>query len=106
MDAAAVGKGIAPYHGLVRLNGHVHQRTHHAAGGINLRGVDIGVDAKSFMTLHDHGNLFERSIAGTLTDTVDGHLYLTGAIEHTTHRVGRSHAKVIVAMCGENGLAR
>ena len=101
-----MGKGIASYHGLVRLNGHIHQRTHHAAGGIDLRGVDIGIDAKSFMALHDHGNFFERSIAGTLTDTVDGHLYLTGAIEHTAYRVGRSHAEVIVAMRGKDGLAR
>ena len=45
MDAARVGKGVAAYDGLVGLHGHIHQRAYHAARGVYLLRVDVGLDA-------------------------------------------------------------
>ena len=102
VDAAAMGEGVAAYDGLVGLHGHVHQRADHAAGGIDLCRVDVGVDAEVGMRLEYHRNLFERRIACTFADAVDGHLCLTGAVQHACHGVGGRHAEVVVAMGGEN----
>ena len=55
------------------------------------------------MALHNHGNLLERSVSGTLADTVDGHLHLTSPVEHTADGVGGRHAEVVVTVCGEDG---
>ena len=55
------------------------------------------------MTLQDHRYLLQRGVACTLTDTVDGHLHLTGTSHHTVEGVGRRHAQVVVAMGGDDG---
>ena len=98
MDTAGMGKGIAADNGLVGLYGHIHQRRHHAGDGINLRGVDIRFDTKVLVTLQDHGNLLQRGVAGPFTDTVDGHLHLSGTSHHTTEGIGRCQAQIIVTM--------
>ena len=104
MDTAGVGKGIAAHDSLVGLNGHIHQRAHHTARGINLSGIDIGLDAQSLVALQYHGNLLERRVTGTLTDTVDGHLYLTGTSHHTIEGVGSSHTQVVMTVSRDNSL--
>ena len=50
------------------------------------------------MRLEDHRYLLQRGIAGTLADTIDGHLYLTRTIEYTSYGVGRGHTQVVVAV--------
>ena len=56
------------------------------------------------MALQNHRNLFERRIAGTLTNTVDGDLDLTGTSHHTIEGVGSSHTQVVMAMGRDDGL--
>ena len=50
------------------------------------------------MTLQDHGNLFQTGITGTLTNTIDGDLNLTGTVEHTLKCIGSSHTQVIMTV--------
>ena len=57
VNAAGVCKGITTHNSLVRLNGHVHQTRHHTTRRINLRRVDIRIDAQSLVALQNHGNL-------------------------------------------------
>ena len=44
------------------------------------------------MTFEDHGDLLKGSVAGTLSDAVDRHLYLACTVEHTFECVGGGHA--------------
>ena len=104
MNTTGMSKRILAHDGLVRLNRHVHQTRHHTACWINLCGVDISFNTYSLMALQNHRHLFQRRVSCTFTNTVDGHFRLTSAIQHTCHRVGCSHTKVVVAVSGENGL--
>ena len=99
-----MGEGVAPHDGFVGLNGHVHQTRHHATRRIDLRRVDVGADVKPLMAFQDHSYLFKGSVAGTFADAVNGYLGLTGTVQHTRHGVGGCHAKVIMAMGGDNGV--
>ena len=105
MDAAAMGEGVPADDGLVGLHGHVHQRADHAARRVDLRRVNVGVDAEVGMRLEYHGYLFERGVAGTFTDAVNRHLCLTSTVQDASHGVCRRHAEVVVAMGGEDALA-
>ena len=98
MDTTTVGKRILTHNGLVGLNGHVHQRTYHTAGGINLCGVDVGFNTQVGMGLENHGHLFQTGVSGTFANTVDGNLHLTGTIEHTGNGICGCHTQVVVAM--------
>ena len=98
MDAATVGECVTTHNGLVRLNGHVHQARNHAACGANLCSVYVGVNIDTVVTLQNHGNLFERSVSRTLTDTIDCHLYLTRSVQHSAQRIGCGKTQVVVAM--------
>ena len=104
MDAATMGKGVTSYDGLVGLHRHVHQRRHHAARGIDLHRVDVGIDTYALVAFQDHGNLLQRRIACPLADTVDGHLHLSGTVQHAFQRVRRSHAQIVMAMGTDDGL--
>ena len=59
VDAAGVGKGVTSHHCLVGLHGHVHQAAHHAAGGVYLRGIDVGLHGDGAVALDNHGNLLK-----------------------------------------------
>ena len=98
MNATGVRKGITTHDGLVGLNRHVHEARHHAAGRINLRSVDVGLDAEVGMSLENHGNLLERCITCTLTDAIDGYFNLTCPCQHTCNSVGGCHTKVVMAV--------
>jgi len=56
------------------------------------------------VAFQNHRHLFERCIACPLANTVDGDLHLTRTVQHTRHGVGRSHAQVVVAVRGEDGV--
>ena len=98
MDTRRVSEGVTAYDSLIRLHRHIHQARHHAAGRIDLLRIDIGLDIDIVVTLDNHSHLFERRVTGTLTDTVDGHLHLTGPVQHTSHGVGSCHAQVVMTM--------
>ena len=56
------------------------------------------------MAFDNHRHLFERSISGTFTDTIDCNFHLTGSIQHACHCVGGSHTQIIVAMGGNDSI--
>ena len=105
MDTRAMSKGILTHDGLVRLNRHIHQRADHTTGGIYLSGVNIGFNTQVWMCLEYHGNLLQRSVTCTLTDTVDGNLNLTGSAQHTGNGIGSSHTQVVMTMSGQDTLS-
>ena len=98
MDTATVGKRILTHNSLVGLNGHVHQRAYHTAGGINLGGVDVGFNTQVGMGLENHGHFFQTGVSGTFANTVDGNLHLTGTIEHTGNGICSCHTQIVVAV--------
>ena len=51
---------------------------------------------------HRHDDFFERRIAGTLTDTVDGAFNLPRAAHDTREAVGHGHAEVVMAVHGQH----
>ena len=104
MNAAGVCKGVTADDSLVGLYGHVHQTRYHAARGIYLCRVDIRFDGQSLVAFQYHGNLFERRVAGTLTNAVNGHLYLAGTVQHAFECVGSGHAEVVMAVGGDDCL--
>ena len=67
-------------------------------------GKDISMYRKLLAAADSHHNLLERGVAGTLADTVDSNLYLTGAVHHTGQSIGGSHAEVVVAVGRNNSL--
>ena len=50
------------------------------------------------VTLQNHGNLFERSITCTLTDTIDGNLNLACTIQNTLQGIGSCHTEVVMTV--------
>ena len=59
MDTARVSKGVATHNGLVGLHGHIHQRAYHAARGVYLLRVDVGLDAQVGVRLEYHCHLLQ-----------------------------------------------
>ena len=104
VDTRRMGKSIATYNSLVGLHRHVHQAGHHTAGRINLLCIDVGLYFYILVTFDNHRHFLKRSIPGTFTNTVDGHLHLASTIQHASHCIGSSHAQVIVAMSRNNGI--
>src|SRR5690606_2523863 len=102
VDTGGVGKGIAAYDCLVGLHGHVHEAGDHAARGVDVLRVDVCIEAAILVTLERHHHLLERSVAGSFADTIDGHLYLTGTVDHTREGVGSGHSQVLVTVGGED----
>ena len=100
-----MGEGISADDGLVGLHWHIHQRAYHAACGVYLCCVDVCLDAEVGMCLECHRYLLERCVSGTLSYSVYCHLDLSRSSEHSGHGIGGSHAEVIMAVGGEDGLA-
>src|SRR5258706_9777718 len=103
MDAGFVGEGVASDDGFVGLNGDTGNFAEQLARRKKMLGgntcfVRIAVVAYA----HRHDDLFERSVAGALADAVDGALNLTGSGGDRGHRVGDSHAKIVVAVGGDS----
>ena len=74
-------EGVTTHDGFIRLHRHVHQARYHAAGAVNLGRVDVGDDLTLLVALEDHGDLLQRGVTGTLTDTVDRDLHLAGSVQ-------------------------
>ena len=50
------------------------------------------------MLFQDHHHFFERSITGSLAESIDGTFYLAGTVQNTRYRIGGGQAEVIMAM--------
>ena len=99
-------KGVLADHSLVGLNGHIHERTYQSRRGPDLGSVDIGSNwHRCLVALDNHGNLFERSVACTLADTIDGYLHLSCTIDYTGDGIGCGHAQIVVTMSRKDSMS-
>src|SRR5207249_4189013 len=82
MDAGFVRERIVADDGFVALDYHAGHVTYQPAGRIKLRGVDAGMIAGKGVLARAkrHDDFFQRSVAGTFADAVDGALDLPGAV--------------------------
>ena len=104
MNAAFMGKGIAPDNGLVERSGLADDGIDGTAGAGDLRRVDprlIRPYAGAGFDRHD--DFFQSGVAAALTEAVDGAFNLTGAAGHAREGVCGGEAQVIVAVDGEDG---
>jgi len=67
--------------------------------GVNAGVVGVGIGA----SLEDHDDLFERAVAGALSDAVDGALDLAGAGFYGGEGIGYREAEVVVAVYADDG---
>ena len=80
VNARFVGKGVGPHDGFVGLDHDAGNHAHQAAGGIDVLGLDAGVEGHEVpASVQGHDHLFQGGIASALADAVDGHFGLTGA---------------------------
>ena len=99
MDAGLVGKGIGADDGLVRLHRIAGDAGHQLGRRHDLRGVDARVATEHILArAHRHHDFFQRGIAGTLAETIDGAFDLARAVHHGGKRVGDGHAEIVVAV--------
>ena len=105
MDARTVCKGVAAHDSLVGLHRHIHETAHHSARGINLCGIDVGLDTQVGVCLEYHGHLLKRGVSCSFSYAIDGHFHLSRSVEHTCYGVGCGHAQIIVTMGGQDGTA-
>ena len=102
MDAAFMREGVLADDGLVELHGKAGHGGNLAADVHDLGAVHagaVGHDVIAHLQRHDH--LFQGGIAGALAQTVDRAFDLPRPGFHRRQRIGRRHAKVIVAMGGK-----
>ena len=59
MNTAGVCKSVLAHNRLVRLYRHIHQARNHAARRINLRRVDVRLDAQVRVSLENHRHFFQ-----------------------------------------------
>ena len=100
MNTALVSKGILSDNCLVGLRLDPRYGRDQTAAGIDFSGVDIGFKCSKHIRSDPqrHDDLFQRGVTGTLTQTIDGALYLPGTTADTLQRVGNCESKVIVVM--------
>ncbi len=97
-----MGEGIASDDGFVGLHGHAGDFAQQLAGGEEMFGGDgrfVGIAIVA--NAHGHDDLFERGVAGALSDTVDGAFDLARSSGDGGHGVGDGHAEIVVAVGGD-----
>ena len=112
-----MGKGIGANDGFVGLHRHAGEVGDQAGGLVDLLGLDsceglaavlgsaqVAVEVTT-AHMQRHHKLFQRGIAGTLTDAIDGALELPCTIFDSFQEVGHGQAQVVVAMHGDHRLA-
>ena len=104
MDPRLVSKGVAADDRLVRLDGVAGQARDQAAGARELGCLNSGVQAVEVGGAggQQHHELFERGIAGALSNPVDRALHLPRACEHASERVCHGETKVVMAVGRKN----
>src|SRR5260370_31599929 len=102
MDTSVVREGIASGNGFVGLHRDSGDLAQHLAGREKLLAdytsvvrIAIGTDP------HRHHNLFERSVAGAFSDSVDRALHLPRSGSDCGQRISNSQAEIIVAVSGD-----
>jgi hypothetical protein len=103
VNTGGMGESVGADDGFIGLNGHPHRIGYEAAEGVQLFGVDIGIKSELFVLFDDHDYFFERSIAGSFSESIDRAFDLAGSVADAGDGVGCGKAEVIVAMTGDNG---
>ena len=106
MNAAGVCKGVGAHNGLVGLHGKAGNLTDQAACCHDLLGIDAHFQIKVvFAGFERHDGFFQRAIARTLAQAVDGAFDLARATDlDAGQRVGYGHTQVVVAVHAPDGL--
>jgi len=66
--------------------------------------VDVCVDIEVLMTLQYHRDLFQRGVAGTLSDAVDRDLHLPCSGQNAVQGIRRRHAQIVMTVGGDDRL--
>ena len=104
VNAGFMRERVGPDNGLVRRHRHTDDGREGVAGGNEARGVDAGGERQRIGPHFErHHNFFERGVAGTLANAVDGALHLAGARLHRGNRVGDGQAEIVVAVGRQDG---
>src|SRR5690606_32415458 len=108
VNAGGMGEGVGPDHGLVGLYQEAGGLRHEARGRHDLRGVQPHIQAEVVTTgLDGHHDLFHRTVARALAQTVDGAFDLTRTANHDAGQgVGHRHAQVVVTVDRPDRLVR
>ena len=102
MDTWRMCKSITTYNSFIRLNRHIHKTRYHTARRINFLSINISLNMNVIMAFNNHCHFFQRSIAGTLTNTIDCHFYLTRSVQDSINSISCRHTQVIMAMSRNN----
>ena len=98
-------KCISPNDSLVRRAAKTNEFCEHLAGWEELVQLDVVRIGQLVTTNHQRcGDLFESSIAGAFTDTVDRALGLSCSGLDTGQGIGDGHAEIVVAVCGQDDI--
>jgi hypothetical protein len=107
MDTRFMCKRITTNNGLVVLNGIGSEATHQTRSASQFLGLDTGIDATEVIgtSTERHHDFFQRSVTGTLTQTVDCTFDLTCTQLHCSQRVGNGHTQIVMAVGGDDVVA-
>ncbi len=97
-------KGISSNYSLIGLYRHIHQFGNDTASFVDFFSVNLGYYGDFAVAFDGHDDFLKGGVSGTLSDTVDGNLHLSGAIQDSSQRIGCSQSQVIVAMGGNDCL--
>ena len=83
VDAGLMSKGIGADNRLIGLHREAGNTGHKLGAGHDFTGIDVHMTGKHVLAGRDrHDHFFQCRIAGSLTETVDGALHLTGTVQH------------------------
>src|SRR5687767_993583 len=99
VNAGFVRERVFTNDGFVARNRHASNLRHQATGWKEARRMNPGMHAKHILAgLDRHDGFFERAIAGTFADAVDGALDLPGPGAYRSEAVCDRHPQVVVAV--------
>src|SRR5690606_20274833 len=105
MDARFVGKRIGADDGLVYLHACAGDVLHQFAGADDVGGVDAALEREHVGAGFDrHDDFFQRRVAGTFADAVDGAFDLAGTVSDGDQRVGGGQSQIVLAVGGDDRL--
>ena len=105
MDARFMGKRIGPHDGFVGLNHDTGNHAYQATGRMDILGVNACNGGKNILPgVQRHNDFLQGSVAGPLTDAVDGYFRLTGPGLDGGDGVGGCQSQIIVAMHAKDSL--
>ena len=105
MNARFVRERVAAHNGLVALHRHARQASQQTAGGIQFLAADVSIDGQRIAPhVEDHGDFFQRRVAGAFADAVDGALHLARAAANAGQRIGHGHTQVVVRVRAEHNV--